>query len=154
MQTADLALDVLSRAAIYFRAAIGLAITFGVMAVINMAHGEFITMGAYSGHVVQQFLPDKTLSLVVAFPLAFAAPFAAAVALGRLVIRHLDKRPLETLLASFGISIALQQLFQVFSPGIWWIGLRMNRSGSDVQVLQMYSQGVRPCSGLSLRAKL
>ncbi|MFD1195927.1 urea ABC transporter permease subunit UrtB [Seohaeicola saemankumensis] len=109
-QAADLALDGLSLASIYFLAAIGLAITFGVMGVINMAHGEFIMMGAYTGYVVQLFVPDYTLSLVLALPLAFAVTFGAGVAMERLVIRWLYHRPLETLLATFGISIALQQL--------------------------------------------
>lgn len=109
-QAADLALDGLSLASIYFLAAIGLAITFGVMGVINMAHGEFIMMGAYTGYVVQLFIPDYTLSLVVALPLAFAVTFGAGVVMERLVIRWLYHRPLETLLATFGISIALQQL--------------------------------------------
>jgi urea transport system permease protein len=107
---ADLTLDALSLASIYFLAAIGLAITFGVMGVINMAHGEFIMMGAYTGYVIQLFVPDYTLSLIVALPVAFAVTFAAGVAMERLVIRHLYHRPLETLLATFGISIALQQL--------------------------------------------
>ena len=66
---ADLALDALSLASIYFLAAIGLAITFGVMGVINMAHGEFIMMGAYTGYVVQLFVPDYTVSILVALPL-------------------------------------------------------------------------------------
>jgi urea transport system permease protein len=109
MQTADLALDGLSLASIYFLAAIGLAITFGVMGVINMAHGEFITIGAYTGYVVQLYVPNYTASILIALPLAFVITFAAGVALERLVIRHLYKRPLETLLATFGISIALQQ---------------------------------------------
>lgn len=109
-QGLDLGLDSLSLASIYFLAAIGLAITFGVMGVINMAHGEFIMMGAYTGFVVQQVIPDYTLSLVVALPLAFLVTFGAGVAMERLVIRWLYKRPLETLLATFGISIALQQL--------------------------------------------
>ncbi len=109
-QTADLVLDGLSLASIFFLAAIGLAITFGVMGVINMAHGEFIMMGAYTGYVVQLFIPDYTLSLVVALPVAFAVTFGAGVAMERLVIRHLYTRPLETLLATFGISIMLQQL--------------------------------------------
>ena len=109
-QTADLALDALSLASIYFLAAIGLAITFGVMGVINMAHGEFIMMGAYTGYVVQLFIPDYTVSILVALPLAFAVTFGAGVAMERLVIRWLYHRPLETLLATFGISIALQQL--------------------------------------------
>jgi len=109
-QAVDLGLDALSLASIYFLAAIGLAITFGVMGVINMAHGEFIMMGAYTGFVVQQFVPDYTLSIIIALPLAFAITFGAGVAMERLVIRHLYHRPLETLLATFGISIALQQL--------------------------------------------
>ena len=109
-QSIDLGLDALSLASIYFLAAIGLAITFGVMGVINMAHGEFIMMGAYTGFVVQQFVVDYTLSILIALPLAFAITFGAGVAMERLVIRHLYHRPLETLLATFGISIALQQL--------------------------------------------
>ncbi|SNR78646.1 urea ABC transporter permease subunit UrtB [Puniceibacterium sediminis] len=109
-QIIDISMDALSLASIYFLAAIGLAITFGVMGVINMAHGEFIMMGAYTGYVVQLFIPDYTISLLVALPLAFAVTFGAGVAMERLVIRHLYHRPLETLLATFGISIALQQL--------------------------------------------
>jgi urea transport system permease protein len=112
MQAADLGLDALSLASIYFLAAIGLAITFGVMGVINMAHGEFITLGAYTGYVVQLFVPNLTLSILIALPLAFAVTFAAGVALERLVIRHLYRRPLETLLATFGISIAIQQVLK------------------------------------------
>ena len=106
----DLTLDGLSLASIYFLAAIGLAITFGVMGVINMAHGEFIMIGAYTGYVVQLFITNYTLSLVVALPLAFAVGFLAGVVLERLVIRWLYDRPLETLLATFGVSIALQQI--------------------------------------------
>ncbi len=109
-QAVDLGLDGLSLASIYFLAAIGLAITFGVMGVINMAHGEFIMMGAYTGYVVQQVIPNYTVSIIVALPLAFAVTFAAGVAMERLVIRWLYNRPLETLLATFGISVALQQL--------------------------------------------
>ncbi|AZQ68881.1 urea ABC transporter permease subunit UrtB [Silicimonas algicola] len=109
-QAIDLGLDALSLASIYFLAAIGLAITFGVMGVINMAHGELIMMGAYTGYVTQQLIPNHTASILVAIPLAFAVTFAAGVLLERLVIRHLYNRPLETVLATFGISIALQQL--------------------------------------------
>lgn len=107
---ADVALDGLSLASIYFLAAIGLAITFGVMGVINMAHGEFIMMGAYTGYVVQQFITNYTVSIIVAVPLAFGVTFMAGVLMERLVIRYLYHRPLETLLATFGISVALQQL--------------------------------------------
>ncbi|MDP5306867.1 urea ABC transporter permease subunit UrtB [Paracoccus spongiarum] len=110
MKGIDLGLDALSLASIYFLAAIGLAVTFGVMRVINMAHGEFIMMGAYTGYVVQTLIAGRTLSLLVALPLAFAVTFLAGVVLYRLVIRHLAHRPLETLLATFGVSIALQQI--------------------------------------------
>ena len=109
-QTVDLTLDALSLASIFFLAAIGLAITFGVMKVINMAHGEFIMMGAYTGYVVQLFIPNYTVSIMVALPVAFAVTFLAGVVMERLVIRKLYHRPLETLLATFGISVALQQL--------------------------------------------
>ncbi|MEM6610367.1 MAG: urea ABC transporter permease subunit UrtB [Pseudomonadota bacterium] len=113
----DLSLDGLSLASIYFLAAIGLAITFGVMGVINMAHGEFIMMGAYTGFVVQSYVANETLSIAIAIPLAFVVTFAAGVAMERSVIRWLYHRPLETLLATFGISIALQQIVrQIFGP--------------------------------------
>ena len=112
MRAADLVLDGFSLASIYFLAAIGLAITFGVMGVINMAQGEFITIGAYTGYVVRLYVPNCTASILIALPLAFVVTFGAGVALERLVIRHLYKRPLETLLATFGISIALQQVLK------------------------------------------
>lgn len=75
-----------------------------------LAHGEFIMMGAYTGYVIQLVIPDHTLSILVAIPAAFAVTFGAGIAMERLVIRWLYNRPLETLLATFGISIALQQL--------------------------------------------
>ena len=109
----DLTLEGLSLASIYFLAAIGLAITFGVMRVINMAHGEFIMMGAYSGYVVQLFVTNYTLSILIAIPIAFLVTFFAGILMERLVIKKLYKRPLETLLATFGISIALQQLAKI-----------------------------------------
>ena len=109
----DLTLEGLSLASIYFLAAIGLAITFGVMRVINMAHGEFIMMGAYSGYVVQLFVTNYTLSILIAIPVAFLVTFFAGILMERLVIKKLYKRPLETLLATFGISIALQQLAKI-----------------------------------------
>ncbi|KPQ18568.1 MAG: ABC-type high affinity urea uptake system permease component UrtB [Rhodobacteraceae bacterium HLUCCO18] len=126
----DLSLDGISLASIYFLAAIGLAITFGVMGVINMAHGEFIMIGAYTGYLVQTLVPNETASLAIAIPLAFIVTFMAGVAMERLVIRWLYHRPLETLLATFGISIALQQivrlifgaLTQPLTPPDWMAG--------------------------------
>ena len=93
----DLMLDAVSLASIYFLAAIGLAITFGVMRVINMAHGEFIMMGAYSGYVVQQVITNYTLIDYRRHSICFCGDFPGRVwHWRRLVIRHLYNRPLET----------------------------------------------------------
>ncbi len=99
-------------------AAIGLAITFGVMGVINMAHGELIMLGAYTTYVVQLLMPNHIeFSLFVAIPAAFLVSGLAGVAIERGVIRFLYGRPLETLLATFGISLILQQTVRsIFSP--------------------------------------
>ena len=100
----------LSLGSVLAMAAIGLAITFGVMGVINMAHGEMIMLGAYCTWLLQTLLPGFTeYSLVVAIPFAFAVTFVVGVVIEFLVIRHLYGRPLETLLATFGISLLLQQ---------------------------------------------
>jgi urea transport system permease protein len=98
--------------------ATGLAITFGVMGVINMAHGELMMLGAYSTWVVQQAMPGRLeLSLFVAIPVAFTVSALAGVAIERGVVRFLYGRPLETLLATFGVSLILQQTVRsVFSP--------------------------------------
>lgn len=99
-------------------AAVGLAITFGVMGVINMAHGEMIMLGAYTTYVIQLIMPNHIgASLLVAVPAAFLVSGLMGVIIERTVIRHLYGRPLETLLATFGISLILQQLVRsVFSP--------------------------------------
>lgn len=99
-------------------AAIGLAITFGVMGVINMAHGELIMLGAYSAYVVQLLLPNHIdYSLFVALPVAFLVSGLTGIAIQQGVIRFLEGRPLETLLATFGVSLILQQAVRsVFSP--------------------------------------
>lgn len=97
-------------------AAIGLAITFGVMGVINMAHGEMIMLGAYTTFAVQQFLPNWVeASIVIAIPMAFLVSGSVGVVIERTVIRHLYGRPLETLLATFGISLLLQQLVRTYN---------------------------------------
>lgn len=97
--------------------AMGLAITFGVMGVINMAHGELMMLGAYTTYVVQLWMPGYIdISLFVAVPAAFIVAGSAGVLLERTVIRFLYGRPLETLLATFGVSLILQQLVRsVFS---------------------------------------
>ncbi|WP_075186269.1 urea ABC transporter permease subunit UrtB [Teredinibacter haidensis] len=100
----------LSLGSVLLLAAIGLAITFGVMGVINMAHGEMIMLGAYTTFAVQQLFPELIhLSLLIAIPAAFFVSGTAGILIERLVIRHLYGRPLDTLLATFGISLILQQ---------------------------------------------
>lgn len=108
----------LSLGSVLLLAAIGLAITFGVMGVINMAHGELIMIGAYTTYVVQLMMPNHIdFSLFVAVPAAFLVAGAVGIAIERGVIRYLYGRPLETLLATFGISLILQQVVRsIFSP--------------------------------------
>ncbi|MEZ4278955.1 MAG: urea ABC transporter permease subunit UrtB [Myxococcota bacterium] len=99
-------------------AAIGLAITFGVMGVINMAHGELIMLGAYTTWGVQQLLPDAIeASIFIAIPSAFLVAGLVGIVIERCVVRFLYGRPLETLLATFGLSLVLQQAVRtLFSP--------------------------------------
>lgn len=101
----------LSLGSVLLLSAIGLAITFGVMGVINMAHGELMMLGAYTTYLVQQMMPSHLgASLLVAVPAAFLVAGAFGIAIERGIIRHLYGRPLETLLATFGLSLVLQQL--------------------------------------------
>ncbi|MEM6987156.1 MAG: urea ABC transporter permease subunit UrtB, partial [Pseudomonadota bacterium] len=100
----------LSLGSILVLAAIGLAITFGVMGVINMAHGELIMLGAYTTWGVQQLLPNQAgLALVLALPVGFAVSALVGMAMERFAISKLYGRPLETLLLTFGFSLILQQ---------------------------------------------
>ena len=108
----------LSQGSVLLLAAIGLAITFGVMKVINMAHGELIMIGAYTTYTIQQLMPNFIeYSIIIAIPAAFIVSGIVGILIERLVIRHLYGRPLETLLATFGISLILQQLVRsIYSP--------------------------------------
>lgn len=108
----------LSLGSILILTAIGLAITFGVMGVINMAHGELMMLGAYTTYVVQQLMPNHiTASLFVSLPVAFLVSAFVGILIEKLVVRHLYGRPLETLLATFGVSLILQQAVRtIFSP--------------------------------------
>jgi urea transport system permease protein len=108
----------LSLGSILVLAAIGLSITFGVMGVINMAHGELMMLGAYTTYVVQTLLPDAIeYSLLIAVPAAFLVSGLVGIVIERGVIRFLYGRPLETLLATFGVSLVLQQAVRsIFSP--------------------------------------
>jgi len=125
----------LSLGSVLLVAALGLAVTFGLMGVINMAHGEMIAIGAYTTYVVQCiFGPGLELSpfglhisfpslkatgwlydsyFIIAIPLSFLTAALAGIALERCVIRFLYRRPLESLLATWGVSLVLQQLFRL-----------------------------------------
>ncbi len=108
----------LSLGSILLLAALGLAITFGLLGVINMAHGEMLMLGAYTTYMVQiafQRLAPEYLALypLAALPVAFFVTAAIGMALERTVIRHLYGRPLETLLATWGISLILIQAVRV-----------------------------------------
>ncbi len=105
----------LSLGSVLLLAAIGLAITFGVMGVINMAHGEMIMLGAYTTYALQALFPSLIeASVLLAIPAAFLVSGLVGIAIERCVIRHLYGRPLETLLATFGVSLFLQQLVRTF----------------------------------------
>jgi urea transport system permease protein len=112
----------LSLGSVLLLAAIGLAITFGVMGVINMAHGEMVMLGAYTTFVVQELIRAHNpalfdYSLLIAIPLAFLVAGFVGILIERGVIRFLYGRPLETLLATWGISLILQQAVRTaFGP--------------------------------------
>ena len=112
----------LSLGSVLVLAAVGLAITFGVMGVINMAHGEMVMLGAYTTYLVQQGIAAAApalmpVSLLIALPAAFLVSGAAGFAIERSVIRWLYGRPLETLLATWGLSLIIQQAVRsIFGP--------------------------------------
>ena len=126
----------LSLGSVLLLAAIGLAITFGVMGVINMAHGEMVMLGAYTTFVVQEYARTKwpamfDYSLFIAIPLAFLFTGLVGVAIERSIIRFLYGRPLETLLATFGLSLILQQAVRtVFGANNREVGAPGFMSGS------------------------
>ncbi|WP_138466803.1 urea ABC transporter permease subunit UrtB [Poseidonocella sp. HB161398] len=126
----------LSLGSVLLLAAIGLAITFGVMGVINMAHGELVMLGAYTTFAVQEAIRSSfpalfDWSLLIAAPLAFLVAGGIGVAIERGVVRFLYGRPLETLLATWGISLMLQQLVRsIFGPNNREVGNPSFMSGA------------------------
>ena len=114
----------ISLGSVLLLAAIGLAITFGVMGVINMAHGEMVMLGAYTTFVVQQiiqaYFPDSAVldyALIIAVPLAFLVTSLVGILIERGIIQFLYGRPLDTLLATWGLSLVLQQAVRTaFGP--------------------------------------
>jgi urea transport system permease protein len=100
----------LSGGSVLLLAALGLALTFGQMGVINMAHGEFIMAGAYTAFVTQSALGSAGLSLLVSLPVAFVVGGVLGIVLEATLLRRMYHRPLDTLLVTWGVSLVLQQL--------------------------------------------
>ncbi|MEF7615135.1 urea ABC transporter permease subunit UrtB [Aquincola sp. MAHUQ-54] len=134
---------------------LGLAIIFGQMGVINMAHGEFMTIGAYTIYLFSHLAEAYAPKLVQAyFPFAIAAAFLFAFAVGWavewLVIRHLYRRPLDTLLATWGLSLAMQQIFRStfgakeVSPTLpdWLMGSWAPAEGLDIPINGLFVMGL------------
>jgi len=134
---------------------LGLAVIFGQMGVINMAHGEFMTIGAYTVYMgstlTEKYAPNLLpyyfpVSILVAFMIAFAAGWLTEWAL----IRHLYKRPLDTLLATWGLSLGLQQVFRTaigpkeVSPTLpdWLMGSWAPQEGLDIPINGMFVMGL------------
>ena len=145
----------LSLFAVLLLMGLGLAIIFGQMGVINLAHGEFMTIGAYTIYMVSTFVEARfpgfvayyfPLAILLAFVLAFAAGWLAEWAL----IRHLYKRPLDTLLATWGLSLGMQQCFRTFigpkevSPALpeWLLGSWSPQEGLDIPINGMFVMGL------------
>jgi urea transport system permease protein len=141
----------LSLFAVLLLMGLGLAIIFGQMGVINMAHGEFMTIGAYTIYLGSTLAEAISPGAIAAyFPFAIIAAFLLAFAVGWLVewalIRHLYKRPLDTLLATWGISLAMQQCFRTFigpkevSPTLpdWLLGSWAPTEGLDIPINGMF----------------
>jgi urea transport system permease protein len=126
----------LSLGSVLLLAAIGLAITFGVMGVINMAHGEMVMIGAYVTYVVQETIRNHypglfDYSLAIAIPLAFIVAGFIGILIERSIIRFLYTRPLETLLATWGLSLILQQAVRsIFGPNNREVGNPSFMSGA------------------------
>jgi urea transport system permease protein len=134
---------------------LGLAIIFGQMGVINMAHGEFMAIGAYTVYMISVLVESLAPNLMAYyFPLAIGLAFALAFCAGWLVewalIRHLYKRPLDTLLATWGLSLGLQQLFRSaigpkeVSPTLpeWLMGSWAPHEGLDIPINGLFVLGL------------
>ena len=99
-----------SQGSILLLIALGLALTFGQMGVINMAHGEFIMAGAYTAYVMQQVIGNAGISLMISIPIGFVVGGLLGVILEATLIRRMYHRPLDTLLVTWGVALVLQQL--------------------------------------------
>ena len=143
--------------------ALGLAIVFGLMGVINMAHGELMAMGAYTTYltavIFERFLPGLLgIYLLVAIVLAFGVTFAFGLALERGFIRFLYNRPLDTMLATWGLSLVMQQTFRnLFGPrevGVpspkWLSGAWQPTAGLSIPLSRLFIIGLTVLVGVGL----
>lgn len=133
-----------STGAVLLLVALGLALTFGQMGVINMAHGEFLMAGAYTAYLAQQVLPSH-VSLLVALPLGFLVGGLLGLLLEMTIISRMYHRPLDTLLVTFGIGLILQQLARdvfgaqpksVSSPS--WLRGQIGILGYDYPITRLF----------------
>jgi urea transport system permease protein len=158
----------LSYCSILLLIGLGLAITFGLMGVINMAHGELMMLGAYTGYALQRYFSGHIAEryfdwyFAVALPLAFVTAGLAGLLLERLLIRFLYGRPLETLLATWGVSLILQQFMRqtfgannvdVKSPG-WLIGRWQPFPGLELPYVRLFIIGFTTLCVLLMNALL
>jgi urea transport system permease protein len=132
--------------AILLMAALGLTLTFGQMGVINMAHGEFLMVGAYVAYLTQEVLGAAGLSILIALPVAFVIAGLLGLLLEVTVIQWMYERPLDTLLATVGVALVLQQLAQdvfgaqgdpVVAPS--WLGGRISVFGYEWPHRQLFT---------------
>jgi urea transport system permease protein len=123
----------LSLSSILLLIALGLSITYGAMGVINMAHGELVMIGAYTAVLAGMYL---NMNLFLALPLAFAVSALVGLALERLVIRRLYGRIIDTLLATWGVAIVLQQLIRL-EFGMTFLGISVPGLGPGLQNMQV-----------------
>jgi len=151
----------LSGGSILLLAALGLALTFGQMGVINMAHGEFIMAGAYTAYAVQKVIASAGLSMIVSIPVAFLVGGLLGIALEVTLLRRMYHRPLDTLLATFGVSLVLQQLARnifgtagvdVAAPS--WLGGPLQVLGFDFPRTRLFILALSVAAFLALAAGL
>ena len=139
----------LSVGSVLLLAALGLALTFGQMGIINMAHGEFLMIGAYTAFVVQKGIADAGIALLISIPASFLVAGIFGVLMEELLLRRLYVRPLDTLLVTFGVSLILQQgardifgapAVEVRAPD-WLLG-SLNLFGTALPLSRLFIIGV------------
>jgi urea transport system permease protein len=152
----------LSLGSVLLLAALGLALTFGQMGVINMAHGEFMMAGAYTAFVAQGFIADAGTSLLLAIPLGFLVGGTMGVVLEATLIRWMYHRPLDTLLVTWGVALILQQAARdIFgAPNVdvrppSWLSGSVNLGVTQVPAARLFilALAVAAVVGLSLLLK-